>query len=249
MKKRINKIIYLVLIIAFSIIFIYSGYKIVSYLIDNSNNREIKTKTKKYIKVNDDTQTIERKYNIDFQKLKEQNPDTVAYLKVEGTNIDYVVVKGNDNSYYLSRNFDKNYNVAGWVFADYRNKLDTTDKNIIIYGHAIRDGSMFGTLKNVLTEEWQKNEKNKKIELVTENGEYIYEVFSTYIVNEEDYYITTDFINDEFENFIKKIKDRSNNDYKVDLSDVTSILTLSACSDDDKGRVVLHAKLIKEINY
>ena len=249
MKKRINKIIYLVLIIAFSIIFIYSGYKIISYLIDNRDNRELKTKTKKYTKVNDDTQTIERKYNIDFQKLKEQNPDTVAYLKVEGTNIDYVVVRGNNNSYYLSRNFDKNYNVAGWVFADYRNKLDTTDKNIIIYGHAIRDGSMFGTLKNVLTEEWQKNEKNKKIELVTENGEYIYEVFSTYIVNEEDYYITTDFINDEFESFIKKIKDRSNNDYKVDLSDVTSILTLSACSDDDKGRVVLHAKLIKEINY
>lgn len=247
MKKKVNKIIYLVLIITFSIMFIYSGYKIISYLIDNKNNRELKTKTEKYIKV--DEKAIERKYNIDFQKLKEQNSDTIAYLKVKGTNIDYVVVKGSNNSYYLSRTFDKSWNVSGWIFADYRNKLDTTDKNIIIYGHAIKDGSMFGSLKNVLTEEWQKDEENRKIELVTEKGEYTYEVFSTYIVKEEDYYITTNFENNDFDSFIKKTKDRSTKDYKVDLSNVTSILTLSTCSDNVEERVVVHAKLIKKLDY
>ena len=249
MKKfKIKNVIYLLLLIIFSAMFLYSGYKIVCYLIDNKNNRDLKEKTKEYIEINDQATTIEEKYEIDWAKLKEHNPNTVAYLKVNGTNIDYIVVRGNDNSYYLRRTFDRTWNASGWIFADYRNDFDGSDKNIIIYGHNTKDGSMFGTLKNVLTEDWRSKKENRQIVLVTEQGTFLYEVFSTYTRDPEEYYITTYFGDTDFNQFINEMASRSNYNYGVDLSDVKQILTLSTCSDDLAGRVVLHAKLIEKTN-
>ena len=67
-------------------------------------------------------------------------------------------------------------------FADYKNKFDGTDKNIIIYGHNRRDGSMFYTLKNILNKEWYEKEENLKVKFITEKEETIYQVFSVYIL-------------------------------------------------------------------
>ena len=130
---------------------IYSTYNIVIWYKHINENKEVLKEIKKNIKIK------EEKVEIDFNKLKEINPDTIAYLKVNNTNIDYIVVKGKDNEYYLKHNFERNWNVAGWVFGDYRNHFDETDKNLIIYGHNTRDGSMFDTLINVLKEEWYLN--------------------------------------------------------------------------------------------
>ena len=70
-------------------------------------------------------------------------------------------MKANDNDYYLNHNFNKEYNVAGWIFADYHNIFDGSDKNIILYGHDTKDGSMFETLKYTLNKDWQENKDNK----------------------------------------------------------------------------------------
>lgn len=92
-------------------------------------------------------------------------------------------------------------------FADYRNKFDGNDKNTIIYGHNTKDGSMFGTLNKVLQEDWQTKENNLNIVLATERKEYLYQVFSTHIINPEDYYINTEFeSNESYYEFLKKIK-------------------------------------------
>ena len=87
--------------------------------------------------------------------------------------------------FYLKHSFDKSNNSAGWIFADYRNKFDGTDKNIIIYGHNMKDNSMFGRLKSVISEDWYNNEDNKYITLITENEIQIYEVFSVYQIEKE----------------------------------------------------------------
>ena len=184
------------------------------------------------------------KYVVDFTSLKKQNKDTIAYIKVNNTNIDYVVVKTKDNNYYLNHDFNKKYNVSGWVFADFHNKFDGNDKNIIIYGHNTQDGSMFGSLKNVLTEDWQKNKDNHKITLVTEQGNYVYQVFSTYSIKAEDYYIKTSFNDKEYSEFLTKLKKRSNYDYGVKIDNKDNILTLSSCTVSGINRVVLHAKLL-----
>ncbi|MBR5369992.1 MAG: class B sortase, partial [Bacilli bacterium] len=199
----------------------------------------IKEEIKKEITIKDNS------YKVDFKSLKEKNSDTVAYIKVNNTNIDYVVVQTNNNDYYLKHNFNKEYNVAGWVFMDYRNKLDGTDKNIIIYGHNTKDNSMFDSLKNVLTKEWQTNKDNLFITLITESNEYKYQVFSTYEIKPEDFYITTNFKStDNYVYFLNKISSRSNYNYKVELNEFDRILTLSSCLGEGQTRVVLHARLM-----
>ena len=243
-KKKINKknIIILILMLIFATMFIVSTIKIVSYLIDNKENRQIQKNISKAIMV---TPSKEDKYTVDFNLLKKENSNTIAYLKVNGTNIDYIVVKGNDNNYYLNHNFNNKVNVSGWIFADYRNKFDGNDKNIIIYGHNTMDGSMFGTLKNVLTKDWNEIEENKKIMLVTSSGIDYYKVFSVYTIEAEDYYTNTSFKNDdEYEDFLKRLRFRSIYSYEVNVSKYDRILTLSTCTPDGKNRVVLHAKLM-----
>lgn len=244
-KRKIRSSIIVAIFILFFVLFIYSAYKVIIWKLNVEKNKNIDETIKENIQINNEETDIEYKYKVDFEALKKQNQDTVAYLKVNGTNIDYVVVKGNDNSYYLKHNFNKEYNIAGWIFADYHNKYDGTDKNFIIYGHNTKDGSMFGTLKNVLNEEWQKNEENQQIVLVTERKEYLYQVFSTYSIAPEDYYITTEFnSNDEYSDFLKTIKSRSNYDYNIDINTNDKILTLSTCMGSGSKRVVLHAKKI-----
>ncbi len=243
-KKRLNKrkIISLIFSLIFIVIICISSVKIIKYLSDNKENRHIQKTTSKAISVIPDT---ENKYRIDFETLKKQNEDAVAYIKVKGTKINYIVVKGNDNLYYLDHNFNKESNVSGWIFADYHNKFNGKDKNIILYGHNTWDGSMFGSLRNIFDADWYNNKDNHKILFVTEEGTSYYEVFSTYLIEPENYYITTDFNNDtEYENFIKSLKFRSLNTFDVDVNKDDKILTLSTCSGDGKKRIVLHAKKI-----
>ena len=132
---------------------------------------------------------------------------------------------------------------------DYHNKLDGNDKNIVIYGHNTLDGTMFGTLRKVVKKEWYDNPDNYIINLVFENEIYVYQVFSTYSIAVEDYYINTIFKNnDEFNKFIHTLKKRSVYDYNIDVNGNDSILTLSTCTGNGKSRMVLHAKLINKID-
>ena len=235
MKKKIIKIFMIVCLL----VMIYSIYNIVTWYLDNKKNDSIKEEIKEIIN-NDDNNNV-----IDFKALKEKNSDIVAYLKVNNTNIDYVVVKGNDNKFYLKHNLYKEYNKLGWIFMDYHNRLDGTDKNIVIYGHNTANKSMFGTLRNIVKKEWYTNPDNYIINLVLEDKLLTYQVFSTYTIKVEDYYINTIFKdNTEFNKFINTLKKRSVYNYGVNVNGEDSILTLSTCTNNGKSRMVLHAKLI-----
>ena len=246
MKNKIKKIIILLFIVICFVGVVYYFYKVFIWNKSLNDNSTLKSEIDELVIIEEDEES-NNKFNIDFESLKKKNSDTVAYIKVNNTKIDYVVVKGKDNDYYLHHNFNKKWNVAGWVFADYHNKFDESDKNIVIYGHNMKNGSMFGTLKTILNKKWYKNKKNNIVNLVTENGEYSYQVFSIYSIDSEDYYINTKFKNNkEFDKFVKKIKSRSIYNYKVDVSGNDKILTLSSCIGTKGKRVVLHAKLIEE---
>ena len=149
---------------------------------------------------------------------------------------------------FICNSCKKEYDIAGAVFMDYRNKADGTDKNIVLYGHNRKDGSMFGDLKDIFKEEWYSDENNMYITYITENEYCTYEIFSAYRIEVEDYYITTKFRNDnEFDTFVKRLKKRSFRDFEVEVSGKDQILTLSTCSDADH-RVAVHAKKIVEQN-
>ena len=149
-KKYKKAILNLILYIILLSILIYSGIKIFKWYKDKTNNN----------------------------KIAEQIKSTVIVEEENGD--EYPVVKGTNNSFYLNHCFDKSNNSAGWIFADYRNKFGNTDKNIVIYGHNMRDGSMFGSMLNILNAKWYENEENTNITLYTDNEKCMYKVFSVY---------------------------------------------------------------------
>ena len=246
-KKYKKAILNLILYIILLSILIYSGIKIFKWYKDKTNNNKIVEQIKSTVIVEENNEDgNENGYTVDFNKLKEQNNETIAWLKINNTNVEYPVVKGTNNSFYLNHSFDKSKNSAGWIFADYKNKFDNTDKNIVIYGHNMRDGSMFGSMLNILDAKWYENEENTNITLYTENEKCIYKVFSIYKIENEDYYIKTEFKNDnEFEEFVKNLKKRSIKDFNVDISKDDNILTLSTCANNNKYRIVLHSVRVK----
>ena len=94
------------------------------WFLNNRENKKIAEEISQAIIIDEESKEEKDKYKVNFQDLKDKNSDTVGFLKVNGTNIEYTVVKGTNNSYYLKHNFNKKSNSAGWIFADYKNKDD-----------------------------------------------------------------------------------------------------------------------------
>lgn len=184
--------------------------------------------------------------NVNFKELKKINNDTIGWINLPGTNINYPFVQTKDNKYYLNHSFDKSNNKAGWIFLDYRNSLTNLNKNTILYGHSRANNTMFGSLKNTLKNKWYKNKNNHIIKLSTEKENSMWQIFSVYTIPTTSDYIITDFNNEtEFLQFIKLIKERSIHTFETSISENDNILTLSTCYKNDE-RVVVHAKLIKK---
>lgn len=183
--------------------------------------------------------------DVDITELKEKNSDTVGWINVNNTNINYPFVQTKDNSYYLNHSFDKKYNEAGWVFLDYRNSKNLNNKNTILYAHSRLDKTMFGSLSKVLKSSWYNNKDNHIIRLSTDTENTLWQIFSVYKIPEESYYITTNFNNnEEYNKFLNTIKQRSIHNFNTNLDANDKILTLSTCYSDTE-RTVVHAKLIK----
>lgn len=184
--------------------------------------------------------------SVDFDNVSTMNSDTIGWLIVNNTNVNYPVVQTVDNDYYLNHSFDKSFNYAGWIFADFRNTFNSLNKNTVIYGHNRKDGIMFGSLMNALEKDWYSNFENQLIQFSTPAYDSMWQIFSVYTIEAESYYITTDFSsNDSFVNFTKTIKERSIYDFNININNNDKILTLSTCYNDSEMRTVIHAKLVK----
>ncbi len=185
-------------------------------------------------------------YEVDFKELLRKNSDTIAFINVPNTNINYPIVQTQDNKYYLNHAFDKSRSDAGWVFMDYRNNKDFSDSNTIIYGHGRLNKTVFGSLKNTLTSTWQSNRDNFVINVSTPTISYVYQIFSIYTIQEETYYLTTNFSNNkEKEKWLKTMQERSSIKLDANVTASDKILTLSTCENNYGGRIVVHGKLIK----
>lgn len=261
-KRRIKAWVWTFFIIVFLGIILYSLYRIISWKKDNLETSNIINNITEDVEVEEkeDTNAVLASepsssdywfyinypfIDADINKLKGKNPDTVGFINVNNTNINYPVVQTTDNDYYLTHSYDKSYNEAGWVFLDYRNNSDFNNKNSIIYAHSRLDKTMFGSLSKVFKNSWYTNKENHIIRLSTEKENTLWEIFSVYKIKEESYYITTDFRSDtEYTNFLNTMKGRSIYDFDVSVKASDKILTLSTCYSDTE-RTVVHAKLIK----
>lgn len=181
-----------------------------------------------------------------LRSLLAVNSDTVGWLTVNGTKIDYPVVQTNDNKYYLNKNYNKKSDYNGWVFMDYRNNPDVLDKNTIIYAHnRYYSGVMFGTLNNVTKKKWQSVDENLVITYNTLDENLKWKVFSIYSINVTSDYLVKDFdTTEDFTEFVNLISSRSDYGFDTEVTKDDKILTLSTCLENDK-RLVVHAVLMK----
>lgn len=134
---------------------------------------------------------------VDFNDLLIKNSDTVGWIQVKGTNINYPIVQTTNNDYYLNHAFDKTENKAGWVYMDYRNNAVEFNQNTIIYAHSRYNGTMFGSLKNILNSSWYTNKENHIIRLSTPTENTMWQVFSVYTITLTDNIETKKKINIE----------------------------------------------------
>jgi len=192
-------------------------------------------------------EVIDPKITALFDELKKENSDTVAWLKLNNTDIDFPVVQSKDNEYYLNHNFKKKYNEIGWTFADYRNDFPELNDNTIMYGHTYRNSSLaFSSLKKVLNKSWYNNEENHIIEFTTEKKSLKFKIFSIYTVKNTNDYLNINMNEEEFNKFISKVTKRSIKNFDTEVVFGDKIITLSTCYNNSNYRLVVHAKLIDD---
>ncbi|GGE69016.1 class B sortase [Priestia taiwanensis] len=229
-------------------VFLYSAYELSSIFLGYYHNRNVLAEAQDVYYENMDTETKEEGgMRSSFVQLQKLNPDIVGWITVEGTMIDYPILQAKDNDYYLFRNYKKEDTKAGSIFMDYRNDITVPTRHTILYGHRMKDGSMFGNLKNYLQEDFFRENRNLYYDNLYEG--YDLEVFSVYTTTTEFYYIQTDFQNDEeYGGFLQRIQQRSLFDAGVSLTPADRIITFSTCDydlDPTEGRLVVHAKLVE----
>ncbi|GFZ75900.1 SrtB family sortase [Paenibacillus marchantiophytorum] len=191
-----------------------------------------------------DHETVQQ-VRVGFEALLKLNPDFTGWIKLKGSHIDYPVMQGNDNKTYLNRNAKGESSRAGSIFMDYRNEPDSEQRHLILYGHRMKDGTMFGDLKHFVDESYYLTHRQFRFDTLT--ASYAAEVFSAYDTTTDFNYIETDFADEEaFRRFLKKIQGKSLFASDMTLTSKDRILTLSTCDyllDPVNGRFVIHARL------
>ena len=185
-----------------------------------------------------------RKSKMDFSYLRTVNEDVVAWITAEGLPIDLPVVQGEDNDYYLTHRFDREPNRLGTLFVDMHNKPDFSDKNTVIYGHNMNDGSMFASLVNYKSQDFYNDFPT--IDIFTPHGDFTIEIFAGQLADGNDPFIQFDFKDDmDFMTYVTYLKVISTFDSPVEVSAEDQIITLSTCTEEfDNARYVLYGRLM-----
>ena len=184
----------------------------------------------------------------DFTELEEINEDTIGWISIADTAIDYPIVQADDNSYYLTHDCNHDESKHGSIFMDYRNAADFSDNHTILYGHNMKDGSMFHDLH-----EYSKHgffNEHTSIKVYSQGVYRKWVIFSTYSTEPDFNYLQTVFTSSkDYSVFLQALlshSEFSNEEIQVTAAD--QILTLSTCSNDfENGRRVVHAKLVEEV--
>ena len=194
----------------------------------------------------EETPIISLNIDVDFEKLKSINEDFKGWLYYEPLDLSYPIVRGNDNDYYTKYTFEKEQNSSGAIFMDFLNKPDFSDLNVLIYGHNMRNGTMFGSTKKLLNDTSIIDE-NPYFYIITEDEIRQYRIFATYITGQNSQVydlIKTEEAQQELLDYIAQ-----QNTYKCDV-EVTpqdKIVTLSTCHGlHSSNRTIIEGVLVAE---
>lgn len=248
MPKKRAKIVLKILILIIIILILYFCYQTYITYHDNKEIGEEVIKVKAEIitnidipkeepvKITEENNYVPEKLIFDFQKLKSINSDTVGWIKINNTNIDYPIVKGTDNSYYLNHSFYKYQNINGWIFENSQNSPYFDDDNTVIFGHNTNARTMFSELRDIYK---GKLGTDINIYIYLENESFAYKVFSIYLSKPSETTNITKYLNDDI---VLSMKNNSKLNFNIDVTSEDKILTLSTCNNVTSDRIIMHAK-------
>lgn len=243
-NQLLKHVLWVIIVSAFSIL-LFTSYKQIKRIEASKRLDEINLLSKdsnEYTNliINDDANVYSIESNSQ-KKWLDINPDYQGWLRIENTNIDYPVVRGQDNYFYLDRDFLKEKSELGAIFMDYRNIGNFNDKHTAIYGHYTWTGKMFGDLHNY--KEASFSNENRIIKFNTIYGEKEFEIFSVYIDSAEDYKLSFNFKDDSnYTNYLQSLSEMSIHSFEWIPDPEKLLITLATCSYEvGDGRLIVHA--------
>ncbi len=235
-EKKKRNILFIILEIIILMVVLFSLYKIITIQMGYSEGDN------EYDRVSKIANMADGDKSVDFASLKKENPDTVAWIFIRDTVINYPIMKGKDNRFYLKHMFNKKYNSKGSVFIDYRCVNPFEDFNTIVYGHRVKDGSMFEDLTKYKKKAFYKN--HKKVFLATEDQKYDAEVVSVFSIKASDPLYKISFTEEEKQEYIDAIKSKSMYDIDVEVTPEDKLVMLSTCAYEYRNaRLVVFLKI------
>ncbi len=248
-KKKAGIFSTIILVVALAV-FCFSAFQLFKILKGYHDGRSEYDKVRK-LAVEEKKSDGEDQFSVNFDELMKMNPDTIGWIRFhpEPSQISYPIVKGKDNSEYLKKTFSANENTLGAIFLNVDNNADFMDKNTIIYGHRMKDGSMFRHLQDY--EEKSFWESNPYFYIYTPDGrEITYHIYSAGQVEDtSDTYLTSFESEEAYQSFLNMTKEASLYDTGVELNAQSAIVTLSTCtSASDNHRFVVRGVKEKEVN-
>lgn len=260
-KGRIGGVIRSLVLIIAAAVFLFSAYQLVMIYLEYKKGTDEYEKIREYAvestsdegKTEDlnegkEEQTEEADEpqgpQIDFEALKAVNPDVVGWLEVEALDISYPIVQTTDNDHYLHYTFEGQRNANGAIFLEHTNKSDFEDCNTIIYGHNMRNGSMFGSFRKLHE---QANLTSPYVWICTPEHTWRYKIFSVHTTSVTgETYTLFSMADEQFAEYLKSMKAASELklDAEPDVND--KVITMSTCTGDSKTRFVIQAKRLEK---
>lgn len=246
-KARRKNMILNVILVAAIVVFCVSAFKLLQI------GKGYKDGQSEYEKVRDvaiKNADDKEKFRVDFDELMKINDDTVGWIRFykEPSQINYPVVQGEDNDLYLHKTFSANENTLGAIFVDAAASSDFTDKNTIIYGHRMKDGSMFRKLEEYKDKDFWK--ENPYFYIYTPDGKEItYKIYSVgQVLDTSDTYLTSFAGEEDYQKFLDMTMKEADYDTGVKVTTDDTIVTLSTCTAaSDEHRFVVRGVKEKEV--
>ncbi|MCH5304082.1 MAG: class B sortase [Ruminococcus sp.] len=246
-----RKIVTVILICTLAVIACVSGYKIFQAINEYRVGETSYDDLKKYvIATSSDTESKKPEKQpfkpvIAFDELSAVNSDIVSWIRLNGSVIDYPVAQCGDNDYYLNHLFNKQVNSSGCIFLDCRNNPDFSDRNSVIYGHHMKNGSMFSAITKYKEQAFY--DKHPEFQLYTPTANYKVKIFAGYVADLKDEAWNTEFDDVEFSEWIEKRIQKSLFKSKLKPSAEDRIVTLSTCSYEfENARFVIFGVVRKK---
>lgn len=253
-RKRSNLISRIILIVS-ACVFIFAAYNLISILLEYKKGNDIYDNIEENvieekpvtIVIGEDNQEVEVPFVYDHESLLEINSDGLGFLYIPSIDVRLPIAQTTDNDFYLHHTFDKTWNDNGCLFVDYRIREGLSANHIMIYGHNMNSGAMFGKLSRYKSESWYRSEGYDRFYIYTGDVIREYKVFTVYVSEPISDTYTFNFSSiDALRDYAARMKNKSIFDTGVDVSNTTQVVSFSTCTNNSKDRLIVSGTFVGE---